>query len=437
MSINSKNVLYNLDPKYGSVQTTVYNKLKNLVSVRDFGAKGNSLSDDTKAFKNAIKYLENRNVEIPRTPESPEYYTKGDGALYIPVGSYVISEDIITKKAITYFGDGPEISEIHLYNNSSIIHRSSETGTNESSNQFTMKDLRISVAEDLEKAALDLNFVAGATVCDVNLYNVKIIGLFPGRKIKQALKLNNARLCRIDQCMFVGDSTKNSENQIINPPRSENGLIILGSGQPCLNPVDLYINNCYFQHWRKSSVFVAGCVEGVNFDNVAIVDSKIGMFFDASLAGNQNAEPWFKVQGCHLNCSKFGIYTKNIMQFNFGNNLFYSQNFGSNIENSFSAISINNNLPRNIRYNLNGNIHHNFIGLIPSTNQAKINRGIVINGGPANETTIIDSCQYSSLDVGIFFGNQSNGNLVSSSQIFNNCKTNIQNKGLNNKILYK
>ncbi len=75
--------------------------------------------------------------------------------------------------------------------------------------------------------------------------------------------------------------------------------------------------------------------------------------------------------------------------------------------------------------------------MIPSTNQAKINRGIVINGGPANETTIIDSCQYSSLDVGIFFGNQSNGNLVSSSQIFNNCKTNIQNKGLNNKILYK
>ena len=54
MSINSKKVLYNLDPKYGSVQTTVYNKFKNLVSVRDFGAKGNSLSDDTKAFKNAI-----------------------------------------------------------------------------------------------------------------------------------------------------------------------------------------------------------------------------------------------------------------------------------------------------------------------------------------------------------------------------------------------
>ena len=74
----------------GAVSTTVSNKLKESVSVKDFGAVGDDNTDNLNAFKNALQYLE----------------SIGGGSLYVPAGIYRVSEPIIIRSDIELFGDG-------------------------------------------------------------------------------------------------------------------------------------------------------------------------------------------------------------------------------------------------------------------------------------------------------------------------------------------
>ena len=63
----------------GAVTTTVQEKLRESVSVKDFGAKGDGATDDTNAFKAAIAAVFNE---------------MGGGTVYIPAGDYILSETL-------------------------------------------------------------------------------------------------------------------------------------------------------------------------------------------------------------------------------------------------------------------------------------------------------------------------------------------------------
>jgi hypothetical protein len=78
------------DPPFtGSVATNVEAKLSEYVSVKDFGAVGDGVADDTAEIQAAID----------AAPEG--------GAIYFPNGTYAISAALIVDKAITLYGDGP------------------------------------------------------------------------------------------------------------------------------------------------------------------------------------------------------------------------------------------------------------------------------------------------------------------------------------------
>jgi len=71
---NSSSIIY--DPAGSSaVATTVQTKLRETVSVKDFGAVGDGVADDTTAIQAAINYIGNI----------------GGGTVYIPAGTYLIS----------------------------------------------------------------------------------------------------------------------------------------------------------------------------------------------------------------------------------------------------------------------------------------------------------------------------------------------------------
>ena len=59
-----------------AVATTVQSKLREVVSVKDFGAKGDGTTDDTTAIQNAIDYAA----------------SLGGGTVYLPAGNYVVSQ---------------------------------------------------------------------------------------------------------------------------------------------------------------------------------------------------------------------------------------------------------------------------------------------------------------------------------------------------------
>jgi hypothetical protein len=73
----------------GATAQTVQTKLEQYVSVKDFGAVGNGVADDTAEIQAAIN----------AAPQG--------GAIYFPNGTYVISAALIVDKALTLYGDGP------------------------------------------------------------------------------------------------------------------------------------------------------------------------------------------------------------------------------------------------------------------------------------------------------------------------------------------
>jgi hypothetical protein len=77
----------------GAVQRTAQAKMRETVSVKDFGAVGDGVADDTAAIQAAI-------AALPAT----------DGALYFPAGTYRITVGItVTKAGTRIFGDGAKV----------------------------------------------------------------------------------------------------------------------------------------------------------------------------------------------------------------------------------------------------------------------------------------------------------------------------------------
>ena len=65
------------------------------VSVKDFGALGNGVNDDTQAFKNAIN---------------------NSNCVYVPSGSYLISDTIVIDKPLTLYGENLNTTVLNFSN---------------------------------------------------------------------------------------------------------------------------------------------------------------------------------------------------------------------------------------------------------------------------------------------------------------------------------
>jgi hypothetical protein len=90
LPVSSSSVTY-LPAGTGAVATTVQAKLRQYVSVIDFGAVGNGIADDTAAFVAAIAASSN---------------------IYVPAGTYEIGSNISITKPVCIYGDGPSATVI-------------------------------------------------------------------------------------------------------------------------------------------------------------------------------------------------------------------------------------------------------------------------------------------------------------------------------------
>jgi hypothetical protein len=93
----------------GAVPTTVQTKLREIVSVKDFGAVGNGVADDTAAIQagiNAVKAKVSGN--------------SGGGILFFPAGKYRVTGTLtIDSSFITLMGEGTQSTYIDLANGAS------------------------------------------------------------------------------------------------------------------------------------------------------------------------------------------------------------------------------------------------------------------------------------------------------------------------------
>ena len=79
----------------GAVQRTVESKLQDVVSVKDFGAVGDGVTDDTAAIQAAIDSLSPQSLSV--------LYSKG-GTVYFPSGQYRVTDTIYLTKGVRLQG---------------------------------------------------------------------------------------------------------------------------------------------------------------------------------------------------------------------------------------------------------------------------------------------------------------------------------------------
>ena len=105
----------------GAVQRTVQSKLRDVVSVKDFGAVGDNITDDTPAFQRAIDYA--NSVWVGGSQLG------GGVTVYIPAGRYKLGA-LIYKNGVNLQGEGKMHTQLRVYgNNTTLIAASSNTST--------------------------------------------------------------------------------------------------------------------------------------------------------------------------------------------------------------------------------------------------------------------------------------------------------------------
>ena len=126
-AVNASIVAY--DPPFtGGVATNVEDKLAQYVSVKDFGAVGDGVADDTAAIQAAIDYLN------PYVYSSPMNYQQGGGTVFLPNGNYLVSSTIRLPSQVILAGTGCQpyqatLSPSNPYQGSTIFADAGFTGS--------------------------------------------------------------------------------------------------------------------------------------------------------------------------------------------------------------------------------------------------------------------------------------------------------------------
>lgn len=84
----------------GAVNRLINEKLAEIVSVKDFGAVGDGITDDTTAIQAAITYAQSL------------FYKSGGSTVFFPAGRYVTSNTLTVTRTINFLGEGSTTSTI-------------------------------------------------------------------------------------------------------------------------------------------------------------------------------------------------------------------------------------------------------------------------------------------------------------------------------------
>ena len=141
---DASNVSYN-EGGTGAVNRSVQDKLQESVSVKDFGAVGDGVTDDTAAIQAAIN---------------------ASNAVYFPAGTYAIASSINLKTNLILQGDG-DATVLEYTGTGYAIHYADKT--TDSVNNVVIKDLTVSTSTG---SGIDFEAVYESQICG----NVSIIG---------------------------------------------------------------------------------------------------------------------------------------------------------------------------------------------------------------------------------------------------------------------
>ena len=259
---NAANVAY--DPPFtGGVATTVENKLSEIVSVKDFGAVGDGVADDTTAIQNAIDYV-SANAQTLYVPEGTYITTS---VLTIPTTGLNIVGDIsqpkIKRTGVTTtpvfqseqsnVGGGGTFENLYIDGNNIATDGFNLGRVNGANNGYTSFGTKIINCNVFNNTAFGINtgsFATNAAVdviidkCDIRNNGVGISIQQPLASIMETKFASNVKGLSIG-----GNGRVSVVNCIFNENDSQ---IFVSNLSPCGN-----FTGCWFENSNKQTITFA------------------------------------------------------------------------------------------------------------------------------------------------------------------------------------
>lgn len=271
------------------VVRTVQAKLDDFADVRDFGAVGDGIADDTEAINRALfqLYCRETNTQIRR-------------ALYFPAGTYKITESIIIPTYAKLVGEGADCTIIELDISGDISSLSAyvarfgdslqQTGVNIGNNGATPpRNIEISSMTFQSVPVTDIFFVEAATQCFFDSVNFR--GPLTQASITTDLATDNiagvrfdsttALVCNqitFDKCRFTGTTYGIRTDEEITGVTVSNSMFLtlfqginLGTGTP--------VNGGPTGFRAVHNMFDNIYAQGIIYDDISLNISAYNVFY--------------------------------------------------------------------------------------------------------------------------------------------------------------
>ncbi|MDE2022542.1 MAG: right-handed parallel beta-helix repeat-containing protein [Patescibacteria group bacterium] len=245
------------DSLTGAVPRSVQSKFDDIVSVKDFGAKGDGVTDDTTSIQTALTAL-----------------TSG-GTLYFPAGTYVISAALsITNSNVSLVGAGKSTK---ILTSSATVDVFTVGDGISAINNFTASDFSID-ASVAKSAGFAFNVRYGGRTRIDNVFISPPENVLPTPNMKHGIFFNRFDYATVSRCSIIVSGTC-IQAQGNNDQSFGAGLFIHGGNK-------FYTNNVA----GSIGLYLGGACGGVYVDGSDFIACENNIVLDSALAGVNNRE---------------------------------------------------------------------------------------------------------------------------------------------------
>ena len=299
--------------------TKLDNLESTMISIKEYGAKGDGVTNDTAAFNTALA---------------------SEKAIYIPAGTYIINDTLrVDDKNVTIIGEGERLSVLKFMGqgtNGHGIDWQDNKATPGPDHSLIIEKIKLVAGITMNGSPVNVKNVAthGGIDPAISMENVIAVHNFGTTGWTQGFNFESCRNSNIIECIFNGTDGL-----------SNYGYKFLG------NCLDTKAERCQASGLTTGggqAFIVEGTCEGIQIISALVIACKVGV--DHVTTG---MEPWLSVIGCHFNTREFGIRMSKTQQSIISNNLFYANdqdehevdyigvNINANSENAYNNISDN------------------------------------------------------------------------------------------------
>jgi hypothetical protein len=273
------------------VVRTVQAKLDDIASVRDFGAVGDGVADDTVAINRALYqlYCRETNTQVRRM-------------LYFPAGTYRVTETIVIPTYAKLVGEGANCSVIFLDTSADIS----------SLNAYVAR-----YGDSLQQTGVNIGANGAVTPRDIEISSMG----FQTSEITDIFLVEAADQCWFDSVDFIGPVTENDLIDTGFDPASTNIACVRFSSTPASPCRDITFDKCGFIN-NTYAINTNQDIRGITVSNAKFNTLYQGVVINGDVTGFRSVHNTFDiiyaegiVYDCELNVSAYNIF------YNVGNDI--------------------------------------------------------------------------------------------------------------------